>query len=335
MGSGIRLTKRAVLYARVSYDDRGTEGRNLEGQLEMCRKHALDRGYQVVGEFAEDMRGARGADLDLEKLNAVLDLAEVGGFDVLVVREMDRLSRDTWKQGYLTNALAGHDCTIEFVLYDFPPTPEGELQRNILASFAEYEAKKIAQRLARGRRRRVLAGHVSVSGRPPYGYREAQRDGKASLAAYEPEARVVRMVYDWYTLGDGSNGPMAINAITQRLRAMRIPTPSAAEGRARARQGRPFQWVRSVVHLMLKTEVYVGVWRYGKQGGGETIAVPVPPIVSQEAWKAAQKRLERNRRYGGKQKYFYLLGGRVSCGHCGRKAAGMGSEPSGKLYRYY
>ena len=28
--------KRAVLYARVSSDDRGKEGRNLAGQLEMC-----------------------------------------------------------------------------------------------------------------------------------------------------------------------------------------------------------------------------------------------------------------------------------------------------------
>ena len=38
------LYPRAVLYARVSGDDRSNEGRNLESQLEMCREHARSQG---------------------------------------------------------------------------------------------------------------------------------------------------------------------------------------------------------------------------------------------------------------------------------------------------
>ena len=34
------MTKRAVLNARVSGDDRGNDGRNLAGQLDMCREYA-------------------------------------------------------------------------------------------------------------------------------------------------------------------------------------------------------------------------------------------------------------------------------------------------------
>ena len=34
------MTKRAVLYARVSGDDTGKDGRNLAGQLELCRNYA-------------------------------------------------------------------------------------------------------------------------------------------------------------------------------------------------------------------------------------------------------------------------------------------------------
>jgi DNA invertase Pin-like site-specific DNA recombinase len=56
------MTKRAVLYARVSGDDRDREDRNLLGQLDLCRRYALEHGYQIVEELAEDDRGACGAD---------------------------------------------------------------------------------------------------------------------------------------------------------------------------------------------------------------------------------------------------------------------------------
>jgi len=44
--------KRAVLYSRVSADDRSKEGRNLASQLEMGQKYAGERGYQVVAQLA-------------------------------------------------------------------------------------------------------------------------------------------------------------------------------------------------------------------------------------------------------------------------------------------
>ena len=90
--------KRAVLYARVSGDDRGNDGRNLTGQLDMCREHALKREWDIVAELAEDDRGASGASFELPQLDRVREMAQAGDFDVLVVREIDRLSRNLAKQ---------------------------------------------------------------------------------------------------------------------------------------------------------------------------------------------------------------------------------------------
>ena len=92
------MTKRAVLYARVSGDDRGKDGRNLAGQLEMCREYAVENEWEIAAELSEDDRGASGASFELAKLGLVLEMAEVGTFDVLVVRELDRLSRNLAKQ---------------------------------------------------------------------------------------------------------------------------------------------------------------------------------------------------------------------------------------------
>ena len=41
------VSKRAMLYARVSGDDRGNDGRNLQGQIEMCRDYAHSCGYGI------------------------------------------------------------------------------------------------------------------------------------------------------------------------------------------------------------------------------------------------------------------------------------------------
>jgi site-specific DNA recombinase len=92
------VTRRAVLYARVSGDDRQSEDRNLLSQLDMCRTYAQDRGYQIMAELHEDDQGASGAEFELPQLNHIRDLARAKAFDVLVVRELDRLSRNLAKQ---------------------------------------------------------------------------------------------------------------------------------------------------------------------------------------------------------------------------------------------
>jgi site-specific DNA recombinase len=92
------MKKRAVTYARVSGDDRGKEGRNLIGQLEICREYALSRGYYIVAELPEDDRGASGASFELPQLNQALEMARNGKFDILVAREIDRFARGLAKQ---------------------------------------------------------------------------------------------------------------------------------------------------------------------------------------------------------------------------------------------
>lgn len=193
------MTKRAVLYARVSGDDRGKD--NLEGQIEMGRKYAQECGYVVVKEIKEDDRGARGASLDLPGLNQALEMAHNSEFDVLVVRELDRFARKLANQLIVEEEFKRAGVDVEYVLGEFPDTPEGNLNKNIRAVIAEYEAVKIAERMKRGRHRMVKAGNVLVYGLPPYGYAEAEIGDKKTLEVYEPQARIVRMIYSWFRGG--------------------------------------------------------------------------------------------------------------------------------------
>ncbi|HKZ41750.1 MAG TPA: recombinase family protein, partial [Candidatus Hodarchaeales archaeon] len=126
----MKTNKRAVLYARVSSDDRGKEGRNLAGQLEMCRDFALENGWQIVAELAEDDRGASGASFELPELDRLRDMAQKGEFDILVVREIDRLSRKLAKQLIVEEQLDRAGVEVNYVLASYEKSPEGRLNKH-------------------------------------------------------------------------------------------------------------------------------------------------------------------------------------------------------------
>jgi site-specific DNA recombinase len=336
------MTKRAVLYARVSSDDRGKDGRNLAGQLAMGREYAQEHGYTVIAELAEDDRGASGAEIDLPQLTRVRDMARRGEFDVLVVRELDRLSRSLAKQLIIEQELKSAGVVIEYVAGEYPDTPEGRLNKHIKATIAEYEREKIAERSTRGRRLKVKAGHVIVNGRPPYGYSVGEVDSKRMLVIREPEARVVRMIFDWYTVGDSESGPVSMYEIVKRLTAKGIPTRGDTDARTIKRSERG-KWHRATVACILHRETYAGVWHYGKSNRSKPedylIAVKVPAIVSRETWQAAQERMKHNKANAKRNtRYNYLLRRRLTCGDCGIKMGCRMARPGkgrGKRLLFY
>lgn len=337
--------KRVVLYARTSGDDRGSEGRNLASQLEMAREYARRKGYAVVAEIQEDDRGASGAAFELEGLNRVLEMAQDGAFDVLVPREIDRLSRSLAKQLVVEEELKRHGVEVEYVLGSYPDTPEGRLNKHIRATIAEFEREKVIERTVRGRFNKVRAGNVMVHGVPPYGYRVGEENGKTMLVVHESEARIIRLIFEWYVQGDGEGDPLSFVKIARKLSGLGVPTHADIHGRYKKRG--PGAWNTSVVHRIIKNETYAGTWRYGKKrrrdgkwtpnAQDQTLAVEVPAIVDRETWEAAQAQRGENRVNALRNtKHEYLLGRRVTCGGCGLKMTSMTVVKDGVgRYSYY
>jgi site-specific DNA recombinase len=342
------MSKRAALYARVSGDDRGKDGRNLKGQLDMCREYALSKGYTVVAELAEDDRGASGASFELPQLNKGREMAHAGEIDVLVTREIDRLSRKLAKQLVVEEEFKRAGAELDYVLGDYPDTPEGRLNKHLRATIAEFEREKIMERMVRGRQLYVETGNVLVADRPPYGYRVVEREGKRTLEIYEPEAAVVRLIFTWYIEGDGENGPMTLGDIARKLTELQIPTYTDTHdcGLKGRRKRKESKWSRSFVIKVLGNETYAGAWHYGKYPrlngrqvhSSEAVlaAVEVPAVISRETWEAAQARRAHNKRnVRRKAHYEYLLGGRLVCGVCGLKVQCTVGRYGDKVYLYY
>jgi site-specific DNA recombinase len=313
---------RAIIYARVSTDDTGKDSRNIDGQIAECLDYCQQKGYQVIAQLKEDDKGASGAETDLPQLNFIRDMAHNGEFDILVVREIDRLSRSHEKYYVLKYQLLRHDVSIEYVIGDYDDSFAGKILESFTVHMAEEEREQIKRRLLRGKRNKIKAGSVMVSVMRPFGYRVVKDDnGMDLLVIDETEAKIVKQVFNWYLEAKSRKW------IARKLSEMSVPTVCDTLPKSHKKRGYG-QWVDSSVRQILEYETYAtGQWVYGKskmvedkriRGNTDNVlTVTVPTIINCEIFDKAQKQAEINSQNSSRnRKHNYLMARRVKCGHC-------------------
>lgn len=93
---------RAALYARTACLIQGLESA-VEVQLEALRNYATQNGMEIVEEFTD--AGYSGLRRDRPGLNRMCDVAGRHGFDVLLIRDPERLARNSVLQVSLLEEL--------------------------------------------------------------------------------------------------------------------------------------------------------------------------------------------------------------------------------------
>ncbi len=186
--------------------DEQAKGYSLQTQIEGCRHYAEEMGYSIAATFQEDYTGTS---LDRPALN---EMREYLGLDktvsILIVYDLDRIARKSVHQMILEEELHRFGVTVEYVIGRYDNSDEGRLQKQIRASIAEYEKAKILERSKRGKRGKAQSGFVLVGSRPPYGYKVNSEPHKAWLEIDEDEAKIVRLVFQWYLYGDENDLPL-------------------------------------------------------------------------------------------------------------------------------
>jgi site-specific DNA recombinase len=244
-------------------------------------------------------------------LDAAFDYLGTVGFDVIVVYSLDRLARDSYVRQTIERNLAAMGAQVEYVLGDFEDSPEGEVRKDLEATFAKWENAKRVERCNRGKRRKAEEG-LFVSGRAPFGY-TIDKTAPGGLAVNEGQAEVVRHIFQLYVQAGKS-----VRGIAKQLTQEGAVTHSGKT-----------QWSKSTVHRILSNTAYVGRAYYNKHAreGGKLVKRPLDewiefrttPLVADHMFNEAQRRLECNRRTRRRQpKRFYLLGGMVFCSDCER-----------------
>ena len=134
-----------IAYYRVSTARQGESGLGLEAQRAKVEQLAADRGAVVVAEFVEIESGRRA---DRPQLAAAMAEARKRGA-VVAVAKIDRIARDAELVLRLSreaerNGMGG------FLFCDLPDvdatTAAGRMVLSVMASVAEFEARRISER---------------------------------------------------------------------------------------------------------------------------------------------------------------------------------------------
>ena len=333
---------RAAVYARVS-TTRQAQAQTIEQQLDRLRVAAAERGWELDDQHVYRDDGYSGARIGLPGLDRLRDHAALADLDVMLVTAPDRLARNYVHQVLLIDELAARGCRVEFLDRPMSEDPHDQLLLQIRGAVAEYERTLIAERMRRGRQAKLRAGTLLPWTTAPFGYRlDPERPRLASAVRVEHgEAALVAQLFDWYL-----EPQMTIYRLAARLTELGVPTPT----------GKP-RWNVASVRGILRNPAYAGQAMINRTqvaparrrksamlpaGPGvshaprpeeDWIAVPVPPVVSEETFAQVQAKLDANQQGAARNtRHEYLLRALISCGACRLTCTG---RQTAKGYRYY
>lgn len=201
--------RRAVIYARYSTDLQSD--RSIDDQVALCREFAEREGLTVTDTFTDRAKSSASI-LGRDGLLDMMAKAQAGGFDVVVVEALDRLSRDQ-------EDLAGIHKRLTFAGIDILSVHDGRADlvqvgiRGLLGTLFLQDLKHKVRRGLQG----VVRDGRNAGGRC-FGY--APVPGMpGELAIVETEAEVVREIYRRYAVGE------APRSIAQALNARGVIAP--------------------------------------------------------------------------------------------------------------
>jgi len=175
---------KVVGYARVSLDEQGERGVGLAAQRSAISAEAHARAWEIV-EVVEDS-GYSGKDFNRPGIAHALKLLRTGKADILLTAKLDRLSRSLLDfAGVMEQAQREKWGVVALDLNVDTTTASGSLMAHVMASFAQYERRLIAQRTSDALKE--LRSQGKAYGPTPFGYR---RQGKR-LVEDEHEQRVI------------------------------------------------------------------------------------------------------------------------------------------------
>lgn len=235
-----------------------------------------------------------------------------GLIDRILVKSISRFARNTKECLEVIRELKLLGVSVCFEKeYIDTATMSGEMLTSIFASMAQAESESISGNMRWSYQRRMQNGTFNTCKRP-YGYHLV--NGK--LHIYEPEAKIVRMIFSRFLMGQSSE------EIAEQMNVLDIPS---RDGYSR--------WQRSTIRYILRNERYAGQSILQKFYSTDTLPIQKrknngerpqylvtesnPPIVSHEVFDAAKNliraRAERIHNVSSESS----LSKKIYCNNCG------------------
>ena len=313
--------KKVVFYARVSTDS-NVQLHSLEEQRKFFLKFINEnKEYDFAGEYVDE--GISGTSMNKrDAFNRMIFDGMRNKFDLILVKDISRFSRNTLDTIEQTRMLKAHGIDVIFI-NDHIDTrkSDGELNLTLLATMAQEESRKTSNRVNWTMQSEIKKGVMYLTSL--YGYEIIDRQ----LYINEDEAKVVRFIFELYLNSYG------LRRISNKLFELKIKSPKGKE-----------RWDIHTISRILSNEKYMGTLISGKTHVEDYLthkAINVPKekqyvfenhhdaIVSKENFYKVQDEMKRRRTYT--ERHPDVFGGKIQCGCCGT----FYSRESSKKLHYY
>lgn len=329
---------KAALYARFSSDlQRAT---SIEDQFRNCRKRVESEAWTIVATFADEAMS--GSDTSRPQYQAMLAAAASGAFQVLLVDDLSRLTRDAVESERVIRRLEFSGIRIVSISDGYDSTSKArKVHRGFKGLMNEIFLDDLRERVHRGLAGQVIK-HYWTGGRP-YGYRlkpvlhptEHDQYGQPAKIGtkleIDPEqSTVVAEIFQRFAEG------ASCRTISGELNDHGVPSPGSTWKR---KVRRCSGWMGSAVRVILKNPLYTGTVRWNvsqfvrdpdsekykrrrrPQAEWHSYQDEALRIITDELFAKVERRTRicANRdvrlKSGGKPKY--LLSGLLHCRVCG------------------
>lgn len=304
---------RVAAYCRVSSNS-ADQKNSFATQERVYRKRITENpDWELVDIFADEGLSGMKADTRPE-FQRMIRMCELHQIDLILTKSVSRFARNVKEALSYTRKLKLLGVGVQFEEDGINTLAMAdEMLLNTFAAIAQEESKSISQNQRLSIVKRMELGEY-VDSNAPYGYRLINK----TLSVYEPEAIIVRWIYQSYLDG------WSISEIARNLSAQSIPTKCGKS-----------TWTSTRVSYILSNERYIGDCKYqktyretvvpfrqSKNRGQEDMFYAKgthTPILDEQLFYQVQNLLEKRK----KQHYMetvsnqYPLTSRIRCSECG------------------
>ncbi len=275
------IKQRCAIYTRKSTEEGLEQNFNsLDSQREACAAYVLSQKHEGWSELADryDDGGFSGGSMERPGLKQLLNDVWAGRVDVIVVYEVDRLTRSLTDFAKMVETFDKAGVSFVSVTQAFNTTNSmGRPTLNVLLSFAQFErevtAERIRDKVAASKRKGIWMG-----GAVPMGY-----DVRDKALIINPNgAHSIRTIFETY-LAHGS-----VRALAKQIEDLDITSKQRTDRHGRVTGGRAFS--RVTLYNILRNPIYVGKVRHK-----DTLHDGLhEAIVDADIWEQAQNQLAGN-----------------------------------------
>ena len=320
------------LYRRVSADEQKKSGLGLEGQEFACREFIKKKfpNAKIVEVYSDEGLSADKYSIDERKqLNKMLADAKIGKINIIVTFKQDRLARKTEELEYICKATEYFECRIfeaDGGTQINEATPQNILQRQMLASFSQFEIELTRSRVNATKAGQKKNGKFS-GGDVPYGFIWDKENSK--VIEVDEEIRVwLSIIHKYLFENKGSV------IIARELNEDNIPYRTG--DKAYDKDGIQ-SWSKENVLSLLKNPILTGKFatnvltRWKDENGKRRVKRNKPQeyilqetdllreIIPLEMWKMIIDKLDDKTNHKVPHKVMttsFVLSGIIKCGYC-------------------